>query len=94
MEKIKISTAQFEHKSGDKAYNLSVIEALTKHASLQDSAECRTLGDDIISAVFTPEKLTQAGGYRYSMARRPVLYNDIIGQSHQSQQKVIWLNNK
>ena len=25
---MKISTAQFEHKSGDKAYNLSVIEKL------------------------------------------------------------------
>lgn len=32
MKKIKISTAQFENKSGDKEYNISVIESLTKRA--------------------------------------------------------------
>lgn len=32
MEKIKISTAQFEHKSGDKDYNLEIIEKLSKEA--------------------------------------------------------------
>ncbi|HZI52466.1 MAG TPA: nitrilase family protein [Chitinophagaceae bacterium] len=35
MNNIKISTAQFEHKSGDKDYNLSVIENLAKKASLE-----------------------------------------------------------
>ncbi|MDE3251087.1 MAG: nitrilase, partial [Bacteroidota bacterium] len=35
MNPIKIATVQFEHRSGDKAYNLSVIEQLTKKASLQ-----------------------------------------------------------
>ena len=30
MDKIKISTAQFENKSGDKNYNLSVIERLSE----------------------------------------------------------------
>lgn len=35
MEKIKIASAQFEHKSGDKAYNLSVIEQLTRKAAEQ-----------------------------------------------------------
>ncbi len=33
MENLKISTAQFEHKSGDKDYNLSVIERLSKKAA-------------------------------------------------------------
>ena len=33
MEKLKISTAQFEHKSGDKQYNLSVINNLSKKAA-------------------------------------------------------------
>lgn len=33
MENLKISTAQFEHKSGDKNYNLSVIERLSKKAA-------------------------------------------------------------
>jgi predicted amidohydrolase len=55
-------------------------------------AECRTLGDDFVSATLTPEKLTQSGGYRYLNARRPDLYKDIIGQHHISEQKVIWLD--
>jgi len=54
-------------------------------------SECRTLGDDIVTAVLTPDKLSQAGGYRYIMARRPGLYDKIIGQPHHSEQKVIWL---
>ncbi len=37
MDNIKISTAQFEHRSGDKTYNLSVIEKLTQQASLSGS---------------------------------------------------------
>jgi predicted amidohydrolase len=55
-------------------------------------AECRTLGDDSVSAVLTPEKLILSGGYRYMKARRPDLYKDIIGQPHISEQKVIWLD--
>ncbi|RIV21208.1 nitrilase [Fibrisoma montanum] len=55
-------------------------------------AECRELGDDIAVATCTPEKLQQAGGYRYRKARRPDLYRDIIGQAHQPEQKVVWLN--
>ena len=39
-----------------------------------------------------PDKLTNAGGYRYKMARRPELYRDIIGQPHNAEQKVSWLN--
>ena len=53
--------------------------------------ECRTLGDDFASAILTPEKLTQAGGYRYINARRPDLYKNIIGKDHIPEQKVIWL---
>lgn len=37
MDKIKISTAQFENKSGDKNYNLSVIERLSEKASKEGS---------------------------------------------------------
>ena len=37
MEKIRISTAQFENKSGDKAYNLSVIRRLAQKASVEGS---------------------------------------------------------
>jgi predicted amidohydrolase len=57
-------------------------------------AECRTLGDDVVSAKLTREKLTQAGGYRYINARRPDLYRDIIGKDHLSNQKVVWLDTK
>src|SRR3954470_12837886 len=35
MQNIKISSAQFEHKSGDKAYNLSVMDHLAKKAKEQ-----------------------------------------------------------
>ena len=37
MNKIKISTAQFENRSGDKTYNLSVIETLSQKASGEGS---------------------------------------------------------
>jgi predicted amidohydrolase len=57
-------------------------------------SECRVLGDDLVSAIITPEKLTQAGGFRYINARRPDLYRDIIGQVHVPEQKVIWMNDK
>jgi predicted amidohydrolase len=55
-------------------------------------AECRTLGDDFVSATLTPEKLSQSGGSRYIKARRPDLYKAIIGKDHIPEQKVIWLN--
>jgi beta-ureidopropionase len=54
-------------------------------------AECRRLGDDIAIATLTPEKLRQAGGYRYRQARRPELYGGIIARPHLSEQKVAWL---
>ena len=55
-------------------------------------AECRKLDNEVITATLIPDKLIQAGGYRYKKARRPELYRDIIGQPHQPEQKVIWLN--
>lgn len=54
-------------------------------------AECRKLGDDVVTATLTPEKLQLAGGYRYINARRPELYKDIIGGEHKAEQKVSWL---
>jgi predicted amidohydrolase len=53
--------------------------------------ECRKLDDDLAIATLTPEKLTQAGGYRYTKARRPDLYRDIIGREHIPEQKVVWM---
>ncbi|WP_413998176.1 nitrilase family protein [Flavobacterium sp. W1B] len=37
MDNLKISTAQFENKSGDKSYNLSVIEKLAEKAAKEGS---------------------------------------------------------
>jgi len=55
-------------------------------------AECRTFDDSIVTAILSPQKLIHAGGYRYTKARRPELYRDIIGQSHKSEHHVVWLN--
>ena len=55
-------------------------------------AECRSLNDEFVIADLTPEKLTQAGGSRYTNARRPELYKDILGRDHVAELKISWLN--
>jgi predicted amidohydrolase len=55
-------------------------------------AECRTLNDEFVIAELTPEKLKQAGGFRYTQARRPELYKDIIGKDHVAELKISWLD--
>ena len=55
-------------------------------------AECRSFDDSFVTATITPEKLVQAGGYRYIKARRPELYKHILGAAHKPEQTVIWLN--
>lgn len=54
-------------------------------------AECRTLGDDLVTAICTPDKLINAGGYRYKKARRPELYGKIISNPHKAEQSVAWM---
>ncbi len=54
-------------------------------------AECRSFDNEIAMALIIPEKLTDAGGYRYIKARRPELYGEILSQPHQSEQKVVWM---
>jgi len=49
MEKLKVSTAQFENRSGDKEYNLTVIDSLAQKAAANGSAaiafhECSITG--------------------------------------------------
>jgi predicted amidohydrolase len=49
MENIKIATAQFENKSGDKEYNLSVIDRLSEKAASEGAQaiafhECSVTG--------------------------------------------------
>lgn len=53
-------------------------------------AECRALGNEVVTAAITPDKLTLAGGHRYRNARRPGLYGQIIGASHEPVQRVAW----
>ncbi|MBO6186612.1 MAG: nitrilase family protein [Chryseobacterium sp.] len=55
-------------------------------------AECRSFDDTFVTATITSEKLFNAGGSRYIKARRPDLYRDILGEDHNSEQKVAWLN--
>ena len=55
-------------------------------------AECRTLGNNVVTATFDKAKLINAGGYRYKKARRPELYATIIGEPHKAEQKIAWLN--
>ena len=54
-------------------------------------AESSVLGDDVVVARCIPEKLKDAGGYRYRNARRPELYADILGGKHNSTTKPVWM---
>jgi predicted amidohydrolase len=55
-------------------------------------AESRALGEDVVHALCTAEKLVNAGGNRYRAARRPELYGDVISRGHKSEQKVGWID--
>ncbi len=55
-------------------------------------AECKKLDNDLVVAVCNPEKLIDAGGYRYKKARRPELYGGILSKAHKSELQVVWLN--
>ena len=54
-------------------------------------AECRSMDDEVVVASCTPEKLELAGGHRYKRARRPELYGEILGASHNSALNVEWM---
>ncbi len=45
-------------------------------------AECRKLGDEVVTTTVNYEKIEQAGAHRYKKARHPDLYGDIIAQPH------------
>ena len=55
-------------------------------------AECRSLNNEYVIAELTSQKLTQAGGYRYTQARRPELYRDVIGADHEAKLRVSWMS--
>lgn len=54
-------------------------------------AECRSMDDEVVVANCTPDKLELAGGHRYKRARRPELYREILGSSHDSSLQVEWM---
>ena len=54
-------------------------------------AECRSMGDEVVVATCTPDKLTLAGGHRYKRARKPEMYGEILAAGHDSALKVEWM---
>lgn len=57
-------------------------------------SEIKSFDNDITLATLTKDKLTLAGGYRYTKARKPELYRDILGADHRSETKPVWLQSK
>jgi len=57
-------------------------------------SEALSFEDEVIISTITDDKLTLAGGHRYTNARKPELYKDIIGAPNQSETKPVWLSNK
>ncbi len=57
-------------------------------------SEIKSFDDDITISKITKEKIELSGGFRYTHARRPELYKDIIGRNHKSDTTPIWLKEK
>ncbi len=57
-------------------------------------SEIKSFDNEIAVAMLTPDKLKLAGGWRYRQARRPELYRDILGKTHQSKTKPIWMKKR
>lgn len=57
-------------------------------------AECRALDNQYVIAECVYQKILDSGGYRYTKARRPELYRNIIGRDHKSEQKIAWLDSE
>ena len=53
--------------------------------------EIKSFKDEIATATVTEDKLTLAGGYRYTNARKPELYKDILSADHHSETKPAWM---
>ncbi len=84
---IKIASAQFEHKSGDKSYNLSVIDRLSAKASQQGAKaiafhECSITGYTFANGLSKAQMLDLAepipGGESLIKLKEIALKNNII----------------
>ncbi|MFO7670096.1 MAG: nitrilase-related carbon-nitrogen hydrolase, partial [Bacteroidales bacterium] len=87
MDPLMISTAQFENRSGDKAYNLSVIEKLAQKASREGSDiiafhECSVTGYTFARHLSKDQMLGLAelipGGETLQNLTRIAEQNDIV----------------
>jgi len=52
-------------------------------------AECTALGDEVVLALCTPEKIDVSGGRRYLRARRPELYGKLVEPLPEGQKPTI-----
>ena len=57
-------------------------------------SEIKSFENDITVSKLTKEKIQLSGGWRYTNARRPELYKNIIGRNHKSNTMPIWLKDK
>jgi predicted amidohydrolase len=55
-------------------------------------AECRNFEDSFVIGTCEKSNIVKSGGSRYTKARRPEIYRDIIGEQHLGVQKVAWLD--
>lgn len=56
--------------------------------------EIKSFKDEIAVTEITKDKIQLSGGYRYTNARRPDLYRDIIGKMHDPKLKPVWMLDK
>lgn len=54
-------------------------------------SEVKSFDDAFTIASLSRDKLTLAGGYRYRNARRPELYREILGGTHDPKLKPVWM---
>ena len=54
-------------------------------------SEIKSFEDEITIAQLTKDKIQLSGGWRYTNARRPELYKNILGKEHESSTKPVWM---
>jgi len=54
-------------------------------------SEIKSFDDDITISKITKDKIELSGGWRYTNARRPEIYKDIIGRDHNSDTTPVWM---
>jgi len=57
-------------------------------------SEVRSFDDGFTISKITKEKIKLSGGWRYTNARRPELYRDILGRDHDSETTPVWMKEK